>query len=61
MIPLDLLPERPDHSCPKNKIRKGYRYAGYAANKEDVQVTRVPLASLAHTPGVLLPPCEGAQ
>jgi hypothetical protein len=39
--------KRPGYHYPKSVVWKGWLYAGYATNKEDVQVTRVPLTSLA--------------
>ncbi len=39
--------KRPGYHYPKSVVWGGYLYAGYAANKEDVQLTRVPLASLS--------------
>jgi hypothetical protein len=38
--------KRPGYHYPKSVTWNGWLYVGYAANKEDVQVTRVPLASL---------------
>ena len=38
--------KRPGYHYPKSTVWNGFLYVGYAANKEDVQVTRVPLASL---------------
>jgi hypothetical protein len=38
--------KRPGYHYPKSVVWKGWLYVGYATNKEDVQVTRVPLASL---------------
>lgn len=35
--------KRPGYHYPKSLIWNGYLYVAYAANKEDVQVTRVPL------------------
>lgn len=43
--------KRPGYHYPKSVVWKGHLYVGYAANKEDVQVTRVPLASLT-APGL---------
>jgi hypothetical protein len=37
--------KRPGYHYPKSVVWKGWLYVGYATNKEDVQVTRVPLAS----------------
>lgn len=39
--------KRPGYHYPKSVVWRGYLYVAYAANKEDVQVTRVPLDSLA--------------
>lgn len=39
--------KRPGYHYPKSVVWGGYLYVGYAANKEDVQLTRVPLASLS--------------
>lgn len=38
--------KRPGYHYPKSVVWNGYLYVAYAANKEDVQVTRTPLASL---------------
>jgi len=38
--------KRPGYHYPKSVIWKDHLYVGYAANKEDVQLTRVPLSSL---------------
>ena len=38
--------KRPGYHYPKSVVWNGWLYVGYAANKEDVQVTRVPLAGL---------------
>jgi hypothetical protein len=38
--------KRPGYHYPKSVVWNGYFYVGYAANKEDVQVTRVPLKAL---------------
>ena len=38
--------KRPGYHYPKSVVWNGHLYVGYAANKEDVQVTRVPLVSL---------------
>lgn len=38
--------KRPGYHYPKSVVWGGYLYVAYAANKEDVQVTRVPLGSL---------------
>ena len=38
--------KRPGYHYPKSVTWKGHLYVGYATNKEDVQVTRVPLGSL---------------
>jgi predicted neuraminidase len=38
--------KRPGYHYPKSTVWNGFLWVGYAANKEDVQVTRVPLASL---------------
>lgn len=43
--------KRPGYHYPKSVVWNGALYVGYAANKEDVQVTRVPLAALAKTAG----------
>jgi hypothetical protein len=40
--------KRPGYHYPKSVVWKGHLYVGYSANKEDVQVTRVPLSALAH-------------
>ncbi|MDG2522593.1 exo-alpha-sialidase [Caulobacter segnis] len=42
--------KRPGYHYPKSVVWNGHLYVGYAANKEDVQVTRVPLASIARQP-----------
>ena len=39
--------KRPGYHYPKSIVWNGALYIGYATNKEDVQVTRVPLAALA--------------
>lgn len=39
--------KREGFSYPKSVVWSGYLYVAYATNKEDVQLTRVPLASLA--------------
>ncbi|WP_165185696.1 sialidase family protein [Caulobacter soli] len=39
--------KRPGYHYPKSVVWKDHLYVGYSANKEDVQVTRVPLTSLA--------------
>jgi hypothetical protein len=36
------------HSYPKSLIHDGNLYVGYSVNTEDVQLTRVPLESLAY-------------
>lgn len=38
--------KRPGYHYPKSVVWRGWLYVGYAANKEDVQVTRVPVESL---------------
>ena len=38
--------KRPGYSYPKSVVWKNYLYISYAANKEDAQLTRVPLNSL---------------
>lgn len=38
--------KRPGYHYPKSVVWNGYLYVGYAANKEDVQVTRVPVKAL---------------
>ncbi len=38
--------KRPGYHYPKSVVWNGFLWVGYAANKEDVQVTRVPLSSL---------------
>ncbi len=38
--------KRPGYHYPKSVVWNGWLYVGYAANKEDVQVTRVPVARL---------------
>lgn len=38
--------KRPGYHYPKSVVWKGWLYVGYAANKEDVQVTRVPVGAL---------------
>lgn len=38
--------KRPGYHYPKSVVWNGWLYVGYAANKEDVQVTRVPLKAL---------------
>ena len=53
--------KRPGYSYPKSTIWKGYLYVGYAANKEDAQLTRIPLASLAARPGTPLPRCPANE
>ncbi len=35
------------YNYPKSLVHDGFLYVGYATNKEDVEITRVPLASLA--------------
>jgi hypothetical protein len=39
--------KRPGYHYPKSAVWKGYLYVAYATNKEDVELTRVPLSSLA--------------
>lgn len=53
--------KRPGYSYPKSTIWNGHLYVGYAANKEDVQVTRVPLAALAPGRSAPLPRCDAAE
>lgn len=36
------------YSYPKSMVANGYLYVGYSTNKEDIELTRVPLASLAY-------------
>jgi hypothetical protein len=38
--------KRPGYSYPKSVLWRGFLYVGYATNKEDVQLTRVPLKQL---------------
>jgi hypothetical protein len=38
--------KRPGYHYPKSVVWKDYLYVGYATNKEDVELTRVPLSSL---------------
>ncbi|WP_210163366.1 sialidase family protein [Niveispirillum irakense] len=38
--------KRPGYHYPKSTLWQGYLYVGYTTNKEDVQVTRIPLSSL---------------
>jgi predicted neuraminidase len=38
--------KRPGYHYPKSIVWNGFLYVAYAANKEDVQVTRVPLTSI---------------
>ena len=38
--------KRPSYSYPKSVVRGDYLYVGYATNKEDVQITRVPWRAL---------------
>lgn len=38
--------KRPGYHYPKSVVWDGYLYVGYATNKEDVEVTRVPLSGL---------------
>jgi len=38
--------KRPGYHYPKSVIWNGYLYVGYSTNKEDVELTRVPLVSL---------------
>jgi hypothetical protein len=40
--------KRPGYHYPKSVVWNGHLYVGYSANKEDVQVTRIPLDALAH-------------
>ncbi len=42
--------KRPGYHYPKSVIWGDYLYVGYATNKEDVQVTRVPLSALKTKP-----------
>ncbi|MFT4089140.1 MAG: exo-alpha-sialidase [Asticcacaulis sp.] len=42
--------KRPGYHYPKSVVWGAYLYVGYATNKEDVQVTRVPLSSLKRGP-----------
>ena len=51
MGPSDLQPlrfegryKRPGYHYPKSVIWKDHLYVGYATNKEDVELTRVPLS-----------------
>ena len=39
--------KRPGYHYPKSVVWNGHLYIGYATNKEDVQVTRIPLEALA--------------
>lgn len=55
--PADLQPlrfeglyKRPGYHYPKSVIWKGYLYVGYATNKEDVELTRVPLSEMGSDP-----------
>jgi hypothetical protein len=38
--------KRPGYHYPKSVVWDGHLYVGYATNKEDVELTRVPVASL---------------
>ena len=38
--------KRPGYHYPKSTVWKDHLYVGYATNKEDIEVTRVPLRSL---------------
>ena len=40
--------KRPGYHYPKSLVWKGWIYVSYATNKEDVELTRVPLTSLAY-------------
>jgi hypothetical protein len=40
--------KRPGYHYPKSVVWNGWLYISYATNKEDVQLTRVPLASLVY-------------
>lgn len=42
--------KRPGYHYPKSVIWKDHLYVGYATNKEDVQITRVPLSALETKP-----------
>lgn len=42
--------KRPGYHYPKSLVWNGYLHVAYATNKEDVQMTRVPLPSLAALP-----------
>ena len=42
--------KRPGYHYPKSLLWNGYLHVAYATNKEDVQMTRVPLPSLAALP-----------
>lgn len=53
--------KRPGYSYPKSTIWNGRLYVGYAANKEDAQLTRIPLAALAARAGTPLPRCPASN
>jgi hypothetical protein len=38
--------KRPGYSYPKSVVWGDFLYVGYATNKEDVELTRIPLSSL---------------
>jgi hypothetical protein len=42
--------KRPGYHYPKSVIWKDYLYVGYATNKEDVELTRVPLSEMGSDP-----------
>ena len=42
--------KRPGYHYPKSVIWKDHLYVGYATNKEDVELTRVPLSELGTLP-----------
>lgn len=49
--------KRPGYHYPKSLVHDGWLYVAYTANKEDVQVTRVPLGALPrHVGQVVVPP-----
>jgi hypothetical protein len=40
--------KRPGYHYPKSIVWNGWLYTSYATNKEDVELTRVPLTGLAY-------------
>ncbi|GAB1817707.1 exo-alpha-sialidase [Herbidospora sp. RD11066] len=47
------------YSYPKSVVWNGFLYAAYGTNKEDVQVTRVPLGEISRLDGATARPAQG--